>query len=215
MFKDIMEYKDNYIILKENLFTISYLYVDSDDYYLDELLIRDNIDIKFICDYTNKDTSYLLIYCKVKKHDAKMFELDLEELKKEMLIMNKTDYIKESKAIITTLKKDVANFYSDNKNDFNDLDNGYFNYRIVEKNKTYLGNDGELTTDTWYDIHEIFYTKSGTIIGMSENPATLYMESYSDLKNEIKHIKEASKKKILTIEKDKLVEINKYIKDIK
>lgn len=91
---------------------------------------------------------------------------------------------------------------------------GWFNYRIVEKTRTYKTTDKEIQ-ETYYDIHEVYYDGKGKIIAWTQDPMTIYFENYSDVKFYIKAIKDASKKEILKIENNKLISTNKYMKDIK
>ncbi len=101
-----------------------------------------------------------------------------------------------------------------------DWEGGYFNYRLVEKEDRWTGLDGKEKIEYYYEIHEVYYNGKDEIIAWSENPMHLYFETDYDIKEEIKHIKRASKAKILKLIKnengdDSLIELDKYIKDIK
>lgn len=86
------------------------------------------------------------------------------------------------------------------------LHGGYFNYRLIEK-----GDDNY----KYYEIHEVYYDGNGEIWAWSENPTNLYFESIYDIKEEIRHIKDASKKTILKIVDDNIIDTKKYLKEVK
>lgn len=98
--------------------------------------------------------------------------------------------------------------------------NGYWNYRFVQKTVTYTLKNNKKISESYYDIHEIYYNEKNEIIAWSEEPMQLNIQSYNDYKTIIKQIKKASKYKILKLEKledksEKLLETNLYIKNIK
>lgn len=226
---------DNYIIYKKSWFNVWLLYVDSKDWLFDNILERDKIKIKFLDEFDKKSKLYNLVHCRVSKNDLDLFLNDLEELKKKMLVFNRLTYLEDSKKIIDELyaslynvniavpesgEKDILEITGDLADT---LDGGWFNYRIVEKEVKYVNLNNEDFCDIYYEIYEVYYDKSGRIFAWSENPMSLSFENKYDYKDTLKHIKTASKHKILKMititnkdgkEVSKLVPIDKYLKQI-
>ena len=80
---------------------------------------------------------------------------------------------------------------------------GWWNYRILQKSNGYY---------IYYEIHEVYYDKDGKIIAWSENPVDLYFECTKDLKFLMKKFKRATKRTILRVEDDDLIDTKKYLK---
>lgn len=59
-----------------------YMYVDCKNYLADYLFIKNKITVNFEGDFTNDDSDYIFVYCKVKKKDHDKFIETLGELKK-------------------------------------------------------------------------------------------------------------------------------------
>lgn len=102
----------------------------------------------------------------------------------------------------------------------NDLSGGWWNYRIIEKEREWTNLDGKKEIDTYYEIHEVYYKANGNIWSWSENPDTLYFETIYDVRDTLKAIKKAAKMPILKLVTDEegdqhLEKTNKYIKNIK
>ena len=111
-----------------------------------------------------------------------------------------------------------------------DFDGGYFNYRIVEKEYKWK-NNSNLDEETikrykldepeiYYEIHEVYYNGKNEIVAWTTNPISIYFETYYDIRDTINHIKKAASTKILKLVEDEngddsLIELDKYIKDIK
>lgn len=97
---------------------------------------------------------------------------------------------------------------------------GYFNFRLIEKETRWTDADNKEKIEYYYEIHDVYYNDKDEIVAWSEEPTSLYLEYGSDVEDLINHITEASSKKILKIikdsdDEDELIELNKYIKDIK
>lgn len=84
----------NYICLTSSKLSIykQYMYIDCKNYLADDLFIKNKITVNFECDFTNDDSDYIFVYCKVKKKDHDKFIETLGELKNKMLIMGHSDY---------------------------------------------------------------------------------------------------------------------------
>lgn len=99
-------------------------------------------------------------------------------------------------------------------------DNGYFNYRIIEREEHWTDVDNLDQVEYFYEIYEVYYNGLDEIIAWTQEPISLSFENNQDVKDMIGHIIEAANKKILKVKinKDKqeeLIELNKYIRDIK
>ena len=111
-----------------------------------------------------------------------------------------------------------------------DFEGGYFNYRVIEKEYIWENNSNfteeeikEYKLDEpelYYEIHEVYYNGKDEIVAWTENPISIYFEDYYDVKDMIKHIKNSTKHKILKLIAnedggEELIELNKYMKNIK
>lgn len=85
---------NNYICLTSSKLSRykQYMYVDCKNYLADDLFIKNKITVNFEGDFTNDDSDYIFVYCKVKKKDHDKFIETLGELKNKMLIMEYSDY---------------------------------------------------------------------------------------------------------------------------
>ena len=98
---------------------------------------------------------------------------------------------------------------------------GWWNYRIFEHTDYWKGIDGKECSETWYDIHEVYYDGNGNIWSWTQDGMKLYFESFKDLKETIKSIKKACKHSILKVipasdmEDETIEDTHKYIKNIK
>ena len=97
---------------------------------------------------------------------------------------------------------------------------GYFNYRIIEREEHWTDANNLDQIEYFYEVYEVYYNDLDEIIAWAQEPISLSFENNQDVKDMIGHIIEAANKKILKIKinKDKqeeLVELNKYIRDIK
>lgn len=100
------------------------------------------------------------------------------------------------------------------------LSGGWWNYRIIEKTNTWEGVDKKTYTDTYYEIHEVYYNGRAEIWGWTQNPMSLWFEDGFDAKQSIKNIKKAMKHTILKLTTkengdETLIDTGKYIKHIK
>lgn len=104
---------------------------------------------------------------------------------------------------------------------------GYWNYRIIEKESRFTYKDGKYAGKTrvelYYEIHEIYYDGDGNPVGWSVDPMRMYFQEKGDPKYYIRRIREASRHKIFKIEEyidedgekyERLVKLDKRIKDL-
>ena len=91
---------------------------------------------------------------------------------------------------------------------------GWWNYRLIEKVRSWTDISSKTYTDIFYEIHEVYYNSHGSIIAWSEGPMSIYFEDYSDYKEIKKHLKSAYKNTVLKLENDSLIETNKTLKQI-
>jgi len=102
----------------------------------------------------------------------------------------------------------------------NEWSGGWFNCRIIEKERKWTGVDNKEYTDIYYEIHEVYYDGKGNIIAWTEAPMSIWFENKYDVKYTINHIKKATKHtilKMITKENgdEELIDTGKYIKNIK
>ena len=110
------------------------------------------------------------------------------------------------------------------KNKYNDLvasfKGGYWNYRIIQKTTSYKLSSDKLISETFYEIHEVYYSEKNEIIAWSQEPISMYFQNYNDYKTILKQFKKATKYPILKLETikedntEKLIETDKYLKNI-
>ena len=102
--------------------------------------------------------------------------------------------------------------------------NGYWNYRLIEKEDKWTGGDNKEYYSKYFVIHEVYYDGNNEVFAWTEEPIKLYFQVGDDIKILNKRLKKASKLPILKVikEKDedneeieKLVSTNKYLKDYK
>lgn len=99
-----------------------------------------------------------------------------------------------------------------------EISGGWFNFRVVKHVTTWKDKEGKKYEDITYQLHEVYYTAKGEILGWSEE-VSLYFEDYADVKETIKHIKDACKKTVLllieTEDGEELIDTHKYMKGMK
>lgn len=132
----------------------------------------------------------------------KKFKREEPEMKEDLVDFEMSEDLKDT-------IKELSNTFSD----------GWFNYRIVEKEHKWNDIDDSIISELYYEIHEVYYGADGDIIAWTENPISIYFENIFDANDTIKHIKDAIKKPILKYDPDtdgdSLYETDKYLKDIK
>lgn len=111
------------------------------------------------------------------------------------------------------------------RNKYNELvalfKGGYWNYRIIQKTNSYKLSSDKIISETYYEIHEVYYNEKNEIVAWSQEPMSIYFQNYNDYVITLKQIKKAIKYPILKLEgsekenTEKLIETNKYLKDIK
>ena len=105
---------------------------------------------------------------------------------------------------------------------------GYWNYRVIEKESRFTYKDGKYAGKTrvelYYEIHEIYYDGEGNPVAWSADPMRMYFQEKEDPKYYIKRIREASRHKIFKLEEyvdedgekyERLVKLDKRIIDLK
>ena len=85
-------------------------------------------------------------------------------------------------------------------------------YRIFENERNF-----ETFKEYYYDIHEVYYDEQNNIFAWTVEPVTPYFEYFSDIERYQDGFIEALSKKIVKYdeETETLVELDKYIKNIK
>lgn len=80
----------------------------------------------------------------------------------------------------------------------------YWNYRFVKI---------QSQNDIIYSIHEVYY-ENNQITSISVEPIQIQILDGKDLVDEIEHIMNATLRKVLIIEDDKITELNEYIPNL-
>ena len=81
----------NYTVLDEfSLLYRHYCFLDVKEYFADGIFIKNKIKVKFGKEFSKNN--YVVIFCKVRKHDADAFEKSMEELHRKMLLLGYKDY---------------------------------------------------------------------------------------------------------------------------
>ena len=87
------------------MFSKSYAYLDHRSYLADSLLKQKKVRMRFAEEMKKEGSPYVLIFCKVRKADATLFEEAMELLKNKMLIMGHKDYEKACQDVATIIGK--------------------------------------------------------------------------------------------------------------
>lgn len=86
---------------------------------------------------------------------------------------------------------------------------GIWNYRIIEKSSNFY------KEEKYYELYEVYYNEKGEIWALSQEPMSIWFENKKELKTLLKQIKDATKRTILKMENDDLIDTGKYLKQIK
>ena len=78
---------DNWAIL-----SVSYMYIDHQNYQADAIFKQDGIHIHFGKEFVQKNSKYCIVLCKVRRKDSEKFEKALEKLANKMLLLGYADY---------------------------------------------------------------------------------------------------------------------------
>ena len=89
----------------KHLFYEYYVYVDSEDYKADYILIHNNVKGHIIGEWCHPKEKYKLIEIRVKKNSVKAFEDSMEQLANKQLISGNSDYLDNADAICRKLLK--------------------------------------------------------------------------------------------------------------
>lgn len=89
----------------EHLFYEYYVYVDSDDYKADNIMINNNVHGKILGEWSHPQEKYRLIQMKVKKSSIEAFEDSMEQLAKKQLIAGNDDYLDNADHLCNELLK--------------------------------------------------------------------------------------------------------------
>ena len=92
--KEMITIKNFWKMSDFSLRSVLYAYVDHNSYLADSLLKQNRVRMKFRGEMAREDSPYCIIFCKVLKADASLFEEALEKLKDKMLLLDHRDYQK-------------------------------------------------------------------------------------------------------------------------
>ena len=100
-----MEGKNYWRLRRFSLFYKYYAFVDTEEYLGDQLFIQQKVEVSFGKEFGKKGNDYLIIFCKVRKKDEKLYNITfvynqkftvilgtVDELEKKMLLMGHHDY---------------------------------------------------------------------------------------------------------------------------
>lgn len=73
-------------------FSDTYAYLDTTEYYADQIFINNKLRVKFLKDYSHNEDSYIIIMVRVPKRKTKIFLKCMNELNNKMLILGYNDY---------------------------------------------------------------------------------------------------------------------------
>ena len=80
----------------------------------------------------------------------------------------------------------------------------YFNYRLVEKENYFK--------EKYYEVHEVYYSRRGKITSWSAEPISISVENLEELKNVVRHIRDAGRKNVLKVKGKQLVDTGKKMR---
>lgn len=100
----------------------------------------------------------------------------------------------------------------------NNLSGSYWNYRwlkiivdVPKINKDYEAVEGETEQETYYALHEVYYDKDEKPFMWTEEPVKLYVDNCEDIIDLIGKIFNATSKKVLLVQNDKITELDEYM----
>lgn len=97
----------NFIKLDDlSILSVPYMYIDHRDYLADALFKQSRIHIRFKEEFAHTNSSYCIIFCRVRKRDTAKFEAALGQLTNKMLLLGYTDYPEACNEIMTFLEKE-------------------------------------------------------------------------------------------------------------
>ncbi|MDO4355486.1 MAG: hypothetical protein Q4E13_03100 [Clostridia bacterium] len=83
----------NYFTLKKfSLLYDHYAFIDAPEYYADQLFIKHKVTVRFGREYKHPDQPYVIIFCKVRKHDGAHFLAALGEMNRKMILCGYPGY---------------------------------------------------------------------------------------------------------------------------
>jgi len=97
----------NFIKLDDlSILSVPYMYIDHSDYLADALFNQNQIHMRFKEEFAHKNSSYCIIFCRVRKRDITKFEAALNQLTNKMLLLGYTDYPDACNEIMEFLEKE-------------------------------------------------------------------------------------------------------------
>ena len=97
----------NFIKLDDlSILSVPYMYIDHRDYLTDTLFKQNHIHMRFKEEFAHKNSSYCIIFCRVRKRDTTKFEAALDQLTNKMLLLGYTDYPDACNEIMEFLEKE-------------------------------------------------------------------------------------------------------------
>ena len=76
-----------------SLWNTHYAFVDTENYYADQLFIKHCVPVRFGNEFVSPDNRYRIIFCRMQKRDEAKFLAAMEELPNKMLLCGHRDYL--------------------------------------------------------------------------------------------------------------------------
>jgi hypothetical protein len=83
---------------------ILFVYIDHEQYYADDLFIKNNLNVKIKNEMKHPELDYRIIFVKVPKKQKDLFIKCMEELNNKILLSGCNDYNNICNSIITKIK---------------------------------------------------------------------------------------------------------------
>ena len=97
----------NFIKLGDlSILSVPYMYIDHKAYLADALFEQSQIHMRFKEEFAHKNSSYCIIFCRVRKRDIIKFEAALGLLTNKMLLLGYTHYPDACNEIMGLLEKE-------------------------------------------------------------------------------------------------------------
>lgn len=84
-----------------------YAFIDTPEYFTDQLFIRHEVTVKFLHEFVREGTPYVVIHCRTRKIDEEHFLAALTELPDKMLLCGHADYLDFCTQTIGRIKHDA------------------------------------------------------------------------------------------------------------
>ena len=89
-------------------FSVSYAYIDRQDYLADTLFGQEKIPVRFRQELMKEESGYCVVFCRVRKKDCERFERAMGKLPDKMLLCGYKDYEIVCNEVAETIRRGLT-----------------------------------------------------------------------------------------------------------